>query len=127
MELVDYYPPLNGDYGPSMEDLKERNIPDLEETDYSIGSNVIYTDFAYSAVNHDDIDFNDIIIQLTENHGISYYMFDDYISTPNGVMTLDEWEEKQKVPSKNNTNIQEQDSKKSNSLLDRIFRIFGGR
>lgn len=52
LELKDIFPPMNGRFSPSNEELS--NVPGLEERlcDYCIGEDLIYLSFAYSMAEH---------------------------------------------------------------------------
>lgn len=93
LDLFKYYPPMNGPFArregeESIVGAMGTHIP----SDYSIGPDMVYVDFEYDAIDDSTEDFNETLMDLTEEHGISYYMFDDNIFHPDRIVTFEEME-----------------------------------
>jgi hypothetical protein len=69
MEMIQQFPPMNGPL--SRRDLPEKDL--ATETDYSIGTNVIYAAFARSFVGK----AYTVMFELAQKHGIGFYDVSD--------------------------------------------------
>lgn len=69
MDAKATFPPLNGEYSPSDEELDADNELENRLTDYSIGSALIYTAFGYSASEKADL----MIPLCAEKHNVGFY------------------------------------------------------
>ena len=126
LDLVKEYPPMNGDYGPSMEERKAKGIENRQESDYSIAPDCLYADFEFDAIDDGDeeFDFNEVLIDLTDTHEISYYLFDESIQTPETTIHLSEEEPDKDFFSKEKQENDPSQSKGDNSFLGKIRGLF---
>lgn len=69
MEIKEIFPPLNGSFCPSDEEIDTDQNVENHLTDYSIGTNSIYASFGYSAVEEADW----IVPQHAKKHDVGFY------------------------------------------------------
>lgn len=69
MEMKETFPPLNGDFSPSDEEFDADGNVESRLTDYSIGTDIIYAAFGYSAAEEAER----IVPQCALKHGVGFY------------------------------------------------------
>lgn len=69
MEMKDTFSPLNGPYSPSDEEISESREVEGRLTDYSIGSDIVYAAFGWSAAD----EACELAVKLAEKHGVGFF------------------------------------------------------
>lgn len=71
MEMIEKFPPMNGEYAPNLDPLDESEAEDLERhlVDYSIGSNIIYAAFSWSVAE----EAYEQMRYLAQKHGVGFF------------------------------------------------------
>ena len=69
LEIKDTFPPMNGEYAPSMEQLDQNPQLEISMTDYSIGREMIYAAFAWSVAD----DARELVVKLAQKHGVGFF------------------------------------------------------
>lgn len=71
MEMIEKFPPMNGEYAPNLEPLDESEAEDLERhlVDYSIGSNMIYAAFSWAVAE----EAYEHMRYLAQKHGVGFF------------------------------------------------------
>lgn len=66
MEMKDHFPPMNGTFAPDPDEFEDF---DSRTGDYSIGREMIYAGFAWSAAK----EAHDLACQLAKKHGLGFF------------------------------------------------------
>lgn len=69
MEMKETFPPLNGEFRPSDETIDTDRNTENHLTDYSIGADVIYASFVYSAAEEAE----HLVPLCAQKHGVGFY------------------------------------------------------
>ena len=69
LEMKDTFPPMNGEYAPDPERYDEDEDLERRTTDYSIGREVIYAAFAWSAADQ----AYPLMRALAKKHGVGFF------------------------------------------------------
>ena len=82
MEMKDTFPPMNGEYSPTDDQLDEDESLEPRLTDYCIGTCVIYMAFAWSQI---EPAYN-LVTQLASKHGLGFFDVsgDESVTLPDG-------------------------------------------
>ena len=88
MEMIETFPPMNGEYSPSDEQIEGNEDLETYLTDYCIGHDVIYTAFAWSVAE----EAYNLITQLAKKHGVGFFDVsgDEDVIFPDGTK-LENW------------------------------------
>jgi len=69
MEMIETFPPMNGEFAPDNKAFSENQNLESYLTDYSIGYDVIYASFAWSAAG----EAYEKMRELAKKHGVGFF------------------------------------------------------
>lgn len=82
IEIKDTFPPMNGEYAPSDDEIEANENLESRLTDYCIGHDVIYAAFAWSQAE----EAYELVRNLAQKHGVGFFDVsgDEDIVLPDG-------------------------------------------
>ncbi len=69
MEMKETFPPMNGEYAPSIESIDEDENLERHTVDYSIGYDIIYAAFSWSVVD----EAYELMRSLAKKHNVGFF------------------------------------------------------